>query len=232
MTRIGAFADLHANLPALDALLAEFDRQGCDQVISVGNAVGDSPASGPVFDRMVDAGVTMLLGDSEVSILVGAAAPEYLSKAQTNTVRRLCFMQSVFSGDQRVSFQYFGLRGGRSEFLSPSSEIPVGEHLDAMFYRLPGTVVVHGSAPAPSDVLTSSRRYINPGAAGCSPEARYAVVDILTDRVEATVGSASYETTGLRTPVLLTRPARIPRRQPAVPAFRPVVETRDLSLVE
>jgi Calcineurin-like phosphoesterase superfamily domain len=46
MRRIAIVADIHGNLPALDAVLADIDEQAVDQVFNLGDCV-----SGPLWPR-------------------------------------------------------------------------------------------------------------------------------------------------------------------------------------
>ena len=38
--KIAILSDIHGNLPALEAVLAEIDREGVDQIINVGDTLG------------------------------------------------------------------------------------------------------------------------------------------------------------------------------------------------
>ena len=49
--RVAALYDVHGNLPALDAVLAEVDRDGVDLVVSGGDLVS-GPMPAEVFDRL------------------------------------------------------------------------------------------------------------------------------------------------------------------------------------
>lgn len=52
MTRIAIFSDLHVNLPALEAFLAETMHHGCDKIVHLGDAVAISPFPMECLERI------------------------------------------------------------------------------------------------------------------------------------------------------------------------------------
>ena len=50
MGKIGVISDIHGNLQALKAVLAEFDRQGCDEIIHTGDVVNIGARSRECLD--------------------------------------------------------------------------------------------------------------------------------------------------------------------------------------
>src|SRR5262252_3860452 len=59
--RIAVFTDVHANLPALDAALAEIDRLGVDATYHTGDAIGIGPFPAECLDRLLTRASTHLL---------------------------------------------------------------------------------------------------------------------------------------------------------------------------
>jgi predicted phosphodiesterase len=56
--RVAAISDIHGNLPALEAVLAEIDRETVDAIVVVGDLV-TGPASVEVFDRLAGLSTTV-----------------------------------------------------------------------------------------------------------------------------------------------------------------------------
>ena len=54
-------ADIHGNLPALEAVLAHPAAQRCSDIISLGDHVNFSPQSRAVHERLTELGAVMLL---------------------------------------------------------------------------------------------------------------------------------------------------------------------------
>lgn len=69
-------ADIHGNLPALEAVLATPEAQSCERIISLGDQVNFGPQPRQVMLRLQALGAMMLQGNHEARLL-HADAPEY-----------------------------------------------------------------------------------------------------------------------------------------------------------
>ena len=69
MTSIALISDIHGNLPALKAVVAEIDRRSPDAVYVLGDMINGCPWSGEVLDFIQARGWPMLLGNHEDAIL-------------------------------------------------------------------------------------------------------------------------------------------------------------------
>lgn len=58
-------SDIHGNLPALEAVLAAPEAQGCGEIVSLGDHVNFCAQSRAVHERLVSLGAVMLLGNHE-----------------------------------------------------------------------------------------------------------------------------------------------------------------------
>jgi predicted phosphodiesterase len=69
--RVAAISDIHGNLPALEAVLADLDREGVDEIVVVGDIVG-GPFSSEVFDRVTSLpGVRIVRGNADRFVVEG-----------------------------------------------------------------------------------------------------------------------------------------------------------------
>lgn len=69
-------ADIHGNLPALEAVLASPEAQSCQRIISLGDQVNFGPQPRQVMQRLQELHALMLRGNHEDRLL-RADAPEY-----------------------------------------------------------------------------------------------------------------------------------------------------------
>lgn len=69
MKRFAVLADVHANLPALEAVLADVRRQGVDGVWALGDYLLGGPNPNEVMRLLVDANSVMILGNNERYLL-------------------------------------------------------------------------------------------------------------------------------------------------------------------
>ncbi len=66
--RLGLIADIHGNLPALDKVLAELDRDGVDQIVCLGDvAVGPQPVE--TLERLQALGCPTIMGNWDACML-------------------------------------------------------------------------------------------------------------------------------------------------------------------
>jgi putative phosphoesterase len=63
-------SDVHANLPALEAVLADVERQAVGQVFCAGDLVGQGPHPNQVVSRVRRAGIPSILGNQEIEVRV------------------------------------------------------------------------------------------------------------------------------------------------------------------
>lgn len=62
-------ADIHGNMPALEAVLASPEASSCKQIISLGDQVNYGPQSREVLERLASLDAVMLLGNHEERLL-------------------------------------------------------------------------------------------------------------------------------------------------------------------
>jgi putative phosphoesterase len=78
VVRVAVISDIHANLPALEAVLADIDRQAVAQVLCPGDLVGQGPHPNQVVSRVRKAGIPSILGNQEIEVrtLADRARPD------------------------------------------------------------------------------------------------------------------------------------------------------------
>lgn len=69
MTRIAVLADIHGNLPALEAVVADVARQAVDEVVVAGDLVGRGPQGSAVVRRVAGLGWASVRGNHEDYLL-------------------------------------------------------------------------------------------------------------------------------------------------------------------
>jgi putative phosphoesterase len=71
-------SDIHANLPALDAVLADIHRQGVTEIFCAGDLVGQGPHPNQVVSRVRKAEIPSILGNQEIELrtLADRATPD------------------------------------------------------------------------------------------------------------------------------------------------------------
>lgn len=70
MTRIAFISDIHGNLHALRAVLADIDACGVDEIVCLGDTIGYGPAPGACLDLVEERCVASIRGNHEDAVLV------------------------------------------------------------------------------------------------------------------------------------------------------------------
>ena len=203
--RLGLLADIHGNLPALEAVLGHAGPDAADLWVCLGDVVGYGPDPGPCIDRLRELDALSLQGNHEAALLglptgrfnrAAQAAIEYsrsaLSDSQLQYVRGLEVQARV---EERVLCVH-GSPADRDEYVLMRYQMMVALHeQDAWIcccghthqqFVFDGEQLVNGPAELH---LSSERRYlVNPGSVGQprdgDPRAAYAIVDLTKSKVE------------------------------------------------
>lgn len=67
-TPFAVFSDVHGNLPGLEAIIADIDRRGVPQTVSLGDLVGYGPSPNEVAILVRDRGIPSLMGNYDRGI--------------------------------------------------------------------------------------------------------------------------------------------------------------------
>jgi len=121
--RIAVLADVHGNLPALEAVVNEFQVQGIDQVWHLGDAVGYGAEPFACLQLMADLETVMIMGNHELATLDPAKAAGFNHLA----AEAIDWTRKSLSPDVLAILKSF------PSFLSPFPEV-------ALFHGLPGNI--------------------------------------------------------------------------------------------
>lgn len=181
--RVAVLADIHGNLPALDAVLRDVEAAGVDAVVLNGD-IADGPMPAQTLDRLAGLGdrAIWVRGNSDRSLteafdgtfqpsgLASNAGAEYfawcaarISRAQRDLLADLPLTVSLdIDGLGAVAFCH-GTARDDNEFILVDSPV---EHYRAAFAELAEATVVVGHTHMPFDRLADGRRVVNPGSVG------------------------------------------------------------------
>ena len=180
MNRIAVLADIHGNLPALEAVLADVDAAEADLIVLNGD-LADGPFPTETLDRLQRLGrrAIWLRGngdrwlvearagrfrhaDADTDALIGWAAAR-LTPAHADRLARLPLTRSIdVAGLGRVGLCHATSRSDNEMVLVDS---PVAD-LRAAFSAIDGETLVIGHSHMPFDRLFDRRRVVNAGSVG------------------------------------------------------------------
>jgi putative phosphoesterase len=133
--RVGLIADLHGNLPALDAVLAELERDGLDELVCLGDvAVGPQPAA--TLERVRGLGCPVVLGNWDAWFVDGF--PRLEGELNEKLLEMGAWWASQLSDDQRHYIRSF----------RPSHQVSLGDGASLLCF--------HGSPRSNDDMILAT----------------------------------------------------------------------------
>ena len=95
--RIAVISDLHANLEALQQVLADIADQGIEQIMGLGDIVGYGPDPEQVTQLVQDRQITMIMGNHELALAGG----NYRQRLNESTQKSIEITESLLSAPRR-----------------------------------------------------------------------------------------------------------------------------------
>jgi putative phosphoesterase len=215
--RVALIADIHGNLPALEAVLDEFDRDGTDRVICLGD-VGYGPQPAETLERLEGLGYPVIMGNWDASFLgrapsldgeladvllaLGTWSKEQLSQAHLDYVSSFRESVEVTLGDGAALLAFHGSpRSYEDAILATTPDEELERMLDGrsatvfasahthfqLFRRFEESVVVN-----PGSVGLPFRRQ-QEGVMRIAPWAEYGVVVYEQDRLAVELRRTAYD---------------------------------------
>jgi len=207
--RIAVFSDIHANLHALEAVLADIDRESVAELWCLGDLVGYGPRPNECIDLVRERATLSLCGNHDLAVLGTIEIAEFSGDAATAAL----WTRGVLGEQQRdwLSGLAPSARRESAELFHGSPRDPIWDYVlseEAAYVSLMGTVeplvlVGHshvalaiawdgsqlrgGLAPAGTEeVLGDQRWLLNPGSVGqprdSDPRAAWLLVDTSAGR--------------------------------------------------
>jgi putative phosphoesterase len=232
--RYGVIADVHANIHALDTVLAALERAGVDGYLCAGDLVGYGPRPNECVERVAALGAVVVAGNHDL-IALGRLASDGLGPLP---VRTLEWTRSVLEEDARTWLEGLPLRASTDNGVvlahgsldDPTEYVRDCSVLSALD---PGDrILILGHTHEPLECEAGGRRLFNPGSVGQSrerrPVARALVLD--TDSAEAQFLALDYDVraterelraAGLPPSACHLAPGRLARLKRKVAAARP-----------
>ena len=167
--RVAAISDIHGNLPALEAVVAEIEREKVDAIVVAGDTVS-GPWAAEVFDLVTELDALIVCGNADRLVL--ARDEEHLGVWSADRLgpRRLA---AVASWPLTLELAIDGLGSVLVCHSTPTSDevlytrITPAEEAAALFAGLGAEVVVCGHTHMQYDrALAGGPRIVNPGSIG------------------------------------------------------------------
>ena len=215
--RVGLISDIHGNRPALDAVLAELEREDVDQIVCLGDvAVGPQPAEALAGVRELDCAVVM--GNWDAAFL--GEMPEPQNEIATMLVETATWWAGFLSPADREFIQSFRPQleldlDGRAALCfhgSPRSfddwiiaTTPADDELRPMLDGVQETLLIGGHTHVQMVRRLGETMIVNPGSVGLpfrewsprpvriSPWAEYGILSAQDGRLSVDLRRVGYD---------------------------------------
>jgi putative phosphoesterase len=221
VVRLGLISDVHGNLRALDAVVAELETAGVDELVCLGD-LGPGPQPAETIQRLRELGCPVVRGNWDEWLLAGApplpgpAGPKLAAQSEWWTAQlgpgERAFLRGLPAAVERVSAPLEVLcvhgspRSNREDIHATTPDLELEAMLDG---SQPGVLAAghtHLQLVRPHE----STLVVNPGSVGLpfrsrplngevhmSPWAEYAILTIEGRRVSTELRRAPYDVAGL-----------------------------------
>jgi putative phosphoesterase len=168
---VAALSDIHGNLPALEAVLVEIDREGVDEIVVAGDTIS-GPWPVEVFDLLDERGARHVRGNADREVIERSDryGPLAVWSADRLGERRLAVARGW---PLTHGLSVDGVGSVLVCHSTPVSDDPIytritpGAELDAVFESVDADVVVCGHTHVQYDrTLPSGLRVVNAGSVG------------------------------------------------------------------
>lgn len=172
--RVAAIGDIHGNLPALEAVLADIESEGIEEIVVVGDTIS-GPWPAEVFDLLDARGATHVRGNGDRLVLSGGEGAIGDWSAQRLGDRR----SAVAAWPLTLELVVEGLGNVLVCHATPTSDesiytrVTPEDEVARLFAPIDADVVVCGHTHIQYDrTLSNGLRIVNPGSVGMPYEGR------------------------------------------------------------
>ena len=196
---IALISDIHGNYPALETVLNEIDKTGCNRIISLGDVAGYYPMINECAALLRGRGIQNIMGNHDYYLVSGEPCPR-----STSANDCLNFQHGIISEENLTWLRSSPstLTAGELEMTHGGWNDPLDEYLHAVdehyFANRPGKYFFSGHTHIPCNIDLGEKHYCNPGSVGQprdgDPRASFALFD---DGQAQPVPSECYQNTSL-----------------------------------
>ena len=213
--KIIVFSDVHANLPALQAMIKDIQNESYDAAFHTGDAIGIGPFPSETLETLLNIPkIHPIMGNHDAWFVNGLPkpSPNWLSNDELDhyrwTYARInsnlkpiiaqwpYLAEHEFEGLKTAFVHYTLTKCGKN--ISLIINDPITKDMDKLTGHHSSLLVFHGHSHPSSDIK-GKVRYINPGSLGCyhKPTARYLVATFNKGKVHIERRTAHYDDTTL-----------------------------------
>ena len=208
MTRLAILSDIHGNLPALEAVIADMDQFSPDHIIVVGDLINTVPFDAEVVATVVHRGWTAIRGNHEFYLLdygtprelpnmKNSPSPAWLNKNLKDWISYLSAMPDQLILYYRDAPPVFVTHGLPANPFNAVSRITPSERVVSWLKDVKETTYICGHYHLSVDRHIGQQHILNPGPVGAvmdgTHEACYLLLDAAGDHWDTTFRHIPYD---------------------------------------
>lgn len=209
MTRIAVLSDIHGNLPALEAVMADMESFSVDGVVVSGDIINGAPFSREVLELVLDKRWALIRGNHELYILdhdtprcpperqdwfMPAFTRERLGPDLLTVLAGLPDTISLRYPDARPVRVLHATNRSHTDAIRPDTD---EDHIREMMAGIVEGTIIHGHNHVPGERHIAGWTLVNPGATGLTLDndhrASYALLEGDWDGWKATFRRVPYD---------------------------------------
>ncbi len=195
MTTLAVISDIHANLPALEVVLADIEAHESDHLIVAGDVINWGPFGREVMEGLMPLAPAVIRGNNEYYLLDYNTPRAPAAWADQRQWQLLSWLARTMRGrwhnliatwPDTISLQFPDAPPVRIVHGSPRSNseaiypLASEELIEAMFADVKERTIIAGHTHIAMDRRIGDRHLLNPGSVGCplqgKPEASYMIL--------------------------------------------------------
>lgn len=190
---IALISDIHGNLAALEAVLAEIDARGIDRVLCLGDMGGYYAQVDAVCDLLRARAIPALMGNHDWYLAEGVPCPRSNSANRCLDHQRATMRADTLAWLQGLSpsAEWDGIQLVHGGWNDPLDEYLVPSR--ATFSALPGQVFASGHSHVALTWRDGALRYCNPGSVGQPRDGDWRAAFATWDGAEFTLHRVPYD---------------------------------------
>lgn len=208
MTRLAVLADIHGNLPALEAVIADMEAQQPDHVLALGDLINGVPFDAEVMQTAVGRGWGVIRGNHEFYLLDYGTpqerpnmrlspSPAWLDRNLRDWLPTIAALPDTLTLAYRDGPPVYVTHGLPGNPYNAVGRVTPDETITAWFRDIEPDLVLCGHVHLPIDRQVGRRRVLNPGPVGGlldgTHDACYLLLDAAGDHWEPTFRRVTYD---------------------------------------
>ena len=220
MHTIAFLSDIHANLPALEAVISNISEFEIDEIIVGGDCIGIGPYPAETLERIIKLpNVSFINGNHELVAIYGVSKyieltsseeQGYLEHAKwcnsqlsqhmlSYLKNQPLFLKKVIEGVNCI-FIHYPLDKERENSVYPFKDTKLKEEdLKLVFSEFSEHLVGFGHLHTPYEINNNNQILLNPGSLGCNNHsvARFAIIQFHQEKIQFKIHTVNYDDTEL-----------------------------------